>query len=417
MGRLYKSFKAFAGDQNGNAAVIFGLVAIPLLAAAGAGVDFGRYAAARTHLQSTLDAAALAAASPDLNTDAERVDAGNAFFAANIVTGVTADYPYTGEVKIVDGKVVASGSVDVNMHFISFAGPTEMVANVDAEVNISEDKKAEIAMVLDYSGSMGESIDGGVKYEIMKEAATKLVDDLEAVAADKVKFGLVPFSHHVYTTLPGEFVVGGGSSSWTGCTQDRRYPHNQVATTPTTSNATKWGQPQAPEHIGWGCQGYIDNNLSMVDLTDSFEDVTDQLEIMRPYAWTHIALGVEFGYHMLTPNAPFTEGVSMSDDSVEKFMVVLTDGMQTEPGFGPGASRNVARAESNLEALCENAKNDGITVITMAFDLNDTGTRQRLKNCSSDPDKFFFIANSADDLSGAFEAVKAVVTAEVYLSK
>jgi hypothetical protein len=96
---------------------------------------------------------------------------------------------------------------------------------------------------------------------------------------------------------------------------------------------------------------------------------------------------------------------------------VLTDGMQTEPGFGPGSSRTVARGEQNLEALCANAKKDGITVISMAFDLNDSGTRQRLQDCATDPDKHFFVANSADDLSGAFEAVKAAVTAEVYLSK
>jgi Flp pilus assembly protein TadG len=419
MNRFVRAFKTFTRDQRGSAGIIFGLTAIPLLAAAGAGMDFGRYAAAKTHLQASLDAAALASAAPGLSTDAQREAAGDAMFVANMAEGYAAKLPHTGGVKIVNGKAVAEGTVEVDMHFISFAGPKEMTAVGGAEVSLGENKKAEIALVLDYSGSMGETIDGGIKYEIMKEAATKLVDDLEAAAADKVKFALVPFSHHVYTTLPGNQVLGAPPSTpWTGCTQDRKYPHNRTAATPVAGvNPTMWGQPQAPVHISRGCQGYIDNNLMTVELTDDFDVVTDQLDIMEPYAWTHIAVGVEFGYHMLTPNAPYTTAAAMNDSSTEKFLVVLTDGMQTEPGFGSGTSRNVTQGENNLSALCENAKADGITVITMAFDLDDTTTRQRLKNCSSEPDKHFFVANSADDLSGAFEAVKAAVTAQVYLSK
>jgi Flp pilus assembly protein TadG len=417
MNRIRTACQRFFRDTAGNVGLIFGISAVPLLAAAGAGLDFAQYLAAKTHLQSSIDSAALAGAAPDLKTDGERIAAANKMFATNMGDGVASGMPFTGSFELINGKMVGAGTVDVKMHFISFAGPEKMTASGDAEVGVAKDKKAEIALVLDYSGSMGENIDGGVKYEIMKEAATKLVDDLEATAADKIKFGLVPFSHHVYTTLDGAYVVG-AAGSWTGCTQDRKYPHNQTDDTPVNTNdATKWGQPQAPVHLTWGCQGYVDNNLMTVDLTDEFDDVRDQLSIMTPYAWTHIAVGVEFGYHMLSPNAPFTKGASYADDETEKFLVVLTDGMQTEPGFGPGSSRTVARGEQNLEALCDNAKKDGITVISMAFDLNDTGTRKRLQNCASDPDKYFFVANSADDLSGAFEAVKAAVTAEVYLSK
>jgi hypothetical protein len=243
------------------------------------------------------------------------------------------------------------------------------------------------------------------------------VNDLATAAPDKVTFGLVPFSHHVHTTLPGAYVLGGGSGSWTGCTQDRNYPANTTAATPTTSNATKWNQPMAPAHAAWGCSGYTANNLTVVPLTDDFANIANRLAIMTPYAWTHIALGVEFGYHLLSINEPYAEGVAFNDDETRKFMVVLTDGMQTEPAFGPGTTRSVAQGESNLDTLCDNAKADGITIITMAFDLDDTDTRQRLQDCASDPDKYFFVADDTADLAGAFDAVKTAITAEVYLSK
>jgi hypothetical protein len=138
---------------------------------------------------------------------------------------------------------------------------------------------------------------------------------------------------------------------------------------------------------------------------------------MRPYAYTHIALGVEFGYHMLSPNAPFIEGVAFDDKNTKKFMVVLTDGAQTASGFGPGGARSKFEGEKNLEALCNNAKTNGITMITMAFDLNDSSTRERLKRCATDQSKDFFVATDSADLTKAFESVKAAVTAEIFLNK
>ena len=87
-------------------------------------------------------------------------------------------------------------------------------------------------------------------------------------------------------------------------------------------------------------------------------------------------------------------GVSYDDEETQKFMVVLTDGAQTEPAFGPGSTRTVAQGESNLEALCTNAKAKGITMITIAYDLDDNATANRLKNCATDPDKNFFVATT-----------------------
>ena len=98
-------------------------------------------------------------------------------------------------------------------------------------------------------------------------------------------------------------------------------------------------------------------------------------------------------------------------------MVVLTDGAQTEPAFGPGSTRTVAQGESNLETLCTNAKAKGITMITIAYDLDDNATTTRLKNCASDPDKNFFVATSAAAVAGAFENIKTLITAQVFVSK
>jgi Flp pilus assembly protein TadG len=409
--------KRFAADQKGTFAIMAGLVAVPMVLAVGAAVDFGRYNATQTQVQAALDAAALTAAAMRNATDAERIKAANASFELNIAQSTASVYKVEKQFKIENKKVVATAEVEVPMAFMQVGGITEVNGASRAEVNILVDKKAEIVMVLDYSGSMTDPVGGKTKYVAMKEAAKKLVTDLSKTDADRVQFGVVPFSHHVYTTLPGSMVVGGTGSAWTGCTQDREYPYNVSAGTPTPVAATKWNQPWAPEHADADCKEYQKRNLKTLDLTKNFSSVTTKLDAMRPYEWTHIALGVEFGYHMLSPNAPFTKGAAFNDKETKKFMLVLTDGMQTEPAFGPGGLRDVASGEANLEKLCESAKADGITIITMAFDLDDTTTRKRLQNCATNPAQDFFVANDAKALATAFESVKNAIAAEVYLSK
>ena len=416
--KLQHFLKNFGICQKGSIAVFYAISAIPVFVAAGSAIDYVRYFANATELQAALDSAALAAAATPEATDTERLALAKATFARNLEGGDLSDSAITSSFDIENDTVVAAAQLDMATSLMQFAGIKAMKLSVGAEVAVPGNKKAEIALVLDYSGSMSETIAGGVKYVAMKNAAKDLISDLEAANPEKVKFALVPFSHHVYGTLPKSYILGAtGSGNWTGCTQDRKYPYNLTDATPTSANASKWGQAQAPVHISSGCGGYVSNNLVMKPLTNDFAGLKSQLDIMTPYAWTHIALGVEFGFHMLSDNAPFSEGVSYDDDETEKFMVVLTDGYQTEPAFGPGGTRTVAQGEANLEALCTNAKAKGITMITIAYDLDDTATRNRLKNCATDPNTNFFVATDTAAVASAFDNIKSIITAQVFVSK
>ncbi len=416
--RLQSLMKRFGICQKGSIAVFCAISAVPVLIAAGSAIDYIRYLNIRTELQAALDSAALAAASTPDATTAERRSLAEATFALNLQNAGLASADITRDFEIADETVVATADMDMATSLMKLAGFESLKLSLAAEVAVPADKMAEIALVLDYSGSMNESIAGGVKYVAMKNAAKNLISDLEVANPAKVKFALVPFSHHVYGTFDKAYIRGQtGSGTWTGCTQDRKYPYNLTDATPTADNNTKWGQPQAPVHASSGCSGYVSNNLVMKPLTNNFSDLKSRLDMMTPYAWTHIALGVEFGFHMLSDNAPFSEGVSYDDAETEKFMVVLTDGAQTEPAFGPGTTRNVAQGAANLETLCTNAKAKGITVITIAYDLDDNATTNRLKNCASDPNQNFFVATNTAAVASAFENIKSIITAQVFISK
>jgi len=412
--------RKFRTDSSGTVAIIFGIAVIPTFLAIGVATDYIRAGAVQSRLQATLDSATLAAASSKTITDAQRIDLATAMFVKNWQSdAISKDIKATPKFEISNGFITGSAKIEMPTAIMQLAGINSMDIGSDVTVTIPGEKKAEIVLVLDYSESMTEVSGGKVKYIAMRDAANKLIGDLNKEIPDKIKVGLVPFSHHVYVTLPKSYVLGQtGTGNWTGCTQDRKYPYNLDDTTPiSTNDSTKWGQPQAPDHISYGCSAYPTNNLKVLPLTTDINAVTQQLNKMKPYAFTHIALGVEFGFHVLSPNAPFSEGAEYTDKQTQKFMVVLTDGRQTEPAFGKGSTRTVTQGEKNLVSLCQATKDKGITMITVAFDLDDQATKDRLSQCSSDPSKYFFIAEDDAEVAKAFEDIKKQITAQVFLSK
>ena len=116
----------------------------------------------------------------------------------------------------------------------------------------SDYHKGEIAMVVDFSWSMYDKVDGVRKYVSMREAAVKLIDDLSQKGVNNdVKFGLVPFSESVRVTMPKNYMDGQSSSSnWTKCIEDRKYPYNREATTPSTTNKNEQQDPLGLLRLG-----------------------------------------------------------------------------------------------------------------------------------------------------------------------
>ena len=409
--------RRFRTCQSGATAVVFALSVVPLLMAGGLAIDYVRYSNAQTRLQASLDAAALAVAAAGNLSNSERIAAGHATFDHDIERAGVAAGEITSDFKFCGKTVEASASFDLPVGLMQIAGFSAMTVVATTEINIPEDRRAEIVLVLDYSGSMNDMLGGQVKYVAMKNAAKKLISGLVTAGPKKLKIGLVPFSHHVYVTLPAAYVKGqSGTGNWTGCTQDRKYPYNLTDATPTTGDDTKWGQAQAKVHAGDGCAAYAPNHLTVAPLTTDFTALKTQLEDMRPYAWTHIALGAEFGYQVLSPDAPFTQGASYSDKNTQKVMILLTDGMQTEPSFGPGV-RNVNQGQKNLSSICENAKAQNITIMTVAYNIDDIETVNRLRNCTTDPAKNFFDIGSGNNVSAAFDEIRKQITASVYISR
>lgn len=419
--KMASIFKRFAKAERGTTAVIFAVSLIPILAAAGAAIDFASFYDTRTHLQSALDAGAMAGATAKGATNAQRITIATDAFNANMNASDLANDTIVVDYKPNAKTVVGSAKLEIPTSMMNVVGMTTLDISTKSEVTIPSEKNAEIAFVLDYSGSMEEVAGGQVKYIAMRGAVTKLVDELTAANPSKLKFALVPFSDQVLTDLPKPFVYGqAGVGMWSGCTLDNPSPYNLMDSPPVAGDLSKWNQPTPSWLWTSDCSGYSDRNLKILPLSNDFAGLKSQISNMTPYANTHIALGVQFGYQVLSPNGVYNSSGTVAkytDANTIKYLVLLTDGAQTEAAFGPGGLRNVRQGEKNLVTLCENAKSSGIHILTMAVGVNDSATRARLQGCATDSAQDFFVINTADDMAKAFQTITGQIAQQAYLSK
>ena len=186
---LKETLQRFIADVHGNVAIIFGLAALPLFLAGGIAVDYGRAVVTKNHMQAAADAAALAAASMKNADEQQRTEMARSVFTANF------DAPRGVRVDPISVEFVGEGlrvtqTARVETVLMKLAGLQQMPLKTTTEVNLLQARKAEIALVLDYSGSMGQMLNGERKYVTMRNAAKGLVSDIADKAADgDVKVG------------------------------------------------------------------------------------------------------------------------------------------------------------------------------------------------------------------------------------
>lgn len=132
-----------------------------------------------------------------------------------------------------------------------------------------------------------------------------------------------------------------------------------------------------------------------------------------------------WGWHVLSPNAPFGDGSAYDDSEWTKIMIVMTDGQnhnvvvrnnndsvysgigyiwQNRIGMTSGnLNQRIARLDQRLAEACANAKDAGIVIYAVV--LRDRSVDQStVRNCASSSDKVFDVEN-ASGLSAAFQNI------------
>ncbi|MCK5933264.1 MAG: TadE/TadG family protein [Fulvimarina manganoxydans] len=208
----------------------------------------------------------------------------------------------------------------------------------------------------------------------------------------------------------------------------------------------------------------------LTPLSVSESAVQTALGQMQAAGATNIPEGLAWGWRLVTPTQPFTEGKSWSEESNLKAIVLMTDGENTlNPSYSngspvdvdnennsiysmfgyatvqeprgntkdgrlfttaPGTSSGKRGADLNdrmnkiTKALCQNIKDDhrepdgtdGIIIFTIAFDVSDQSpTKSLLEDCASygltDPTKkLYYDAANKDQLIAAFGKITEEVS-------
>ncbi|MEX0644738.1 MAG: vWA domain-containing protein [Parvularculaceae bacterium] len=392
--KFTRAARSFAAARGGNVAMLVGLLLVPLLLGAGVAIDFGRSAQAKAVIQEACDAAILRAAQyrsqNDDATDAELTELARRVFNA-ATASLSSVIVNSFGVAYDSATETFSLSLDAQMRtsLMGAVGVRTLPLNAAAAVTLGKPPYLEVALALDNTGSMKDND----KIDHLKESATALAEALFAKPNGGVKIGLVPFAQYanVGDWNAGEPWMAATGAGWKGCVGSRDYP----------------AEMQDGDYDAKPVPG-VSGNLCpepIIPMTEDKDAVLAAIDDMKASGLTYIPAGLVWGWRLLTPQAPFSQGLSFDDiDKVggTKALVVLTDGENTRaPTYPEHDSTNTALANDLMIQLCDAIKAEGIVIYAVAFDISDPTIRTLLEQCGTTPDHYF-APTDADELAEAF---------------
>ena len=170
------------------------------------------------------------------------------------------------------------------------------------------------------------------------------------------------------------------------------------------------------------CQAYLDSDLLASPMTNNFDALISQLQKAKPVQLTNISLAMDLSWHMISPQAPYTQSQANSAAKPKRYVVLFTDGAQTVPGYGEERGRSgkmvfsIAQAEQNTADICTKLKAEGIDVMTVAFQLGTGKARNQMQDCASKKEYFFETSNQGD-LAGIFTQIANLTGQGLYLQR
>jgi Flp pilus assembly protein TadG len=405
--------KHFGSDKSGAVSVLFAVTLVPLLVFSGAAVDYSRITTMRTKIQSAADAASLAVAkAANGRTDAELQAMGERIFEGVFSSSWEGDGPArrSGEFTRTDLKITRStkritvnvaGRVDTT--FMRLAGVKTMDLAARSQSGWGT-RNIEVALVLDNTGSM----DKVNKMVELKKAAIELVRSLASVATEpgSVKIGLVPFTTQVRvdTALKDEpwlnfSAYSVNKKTWTGCVADRDQPYDANDDLQRTNVVDLTAQA----HPARMCAAT--RLAPVVPLTTNFASLNTAIGNMVAEGATNVTIGLAWGQALLSPGAPLTGAAAFGTPEVEKFIIMLTDGKNTQNRW----AGNESQINTRTKAACNSVKDPAKKITLYTIRVID-GDADLLRACATSS-AYYKEVNDASQIKSVFQAIAAEISA------
>ncbi len=225
----------FKSNERGNVAMMFGATAVVMGMVVGIAIDMASASQARQHMQSAADAAALAAAYPDLTN---RSEVATRLFNAQY-KGLAGQVPQLSiQVDEASHTVTFSAKSEVPTTLMRLFGVDHLAVDVSSKVEASFDasgNKLEVAMMVDLTGSMGASRNGMAKIDALKAASNDLLDILfpsGSASSETTRVAIAPMADYVNAGQYAAAVTG----------LDPRGPYNNLTNLKTTRQSPFTGR-------------------------------------------------------------------------------------------------------------------------------------------------------------------------------
>ncbi|MDQ2633032.1 MAG: pilus assembly protein [Pseudomonadota bacterium] len=442
----------FGKDNSGSFAVITAAIMTVLVLSAGYAVNIAQLHNVRSDLKQAIDAAVTSTARDITIGKIKAEDAQEwieRFLKANGDPALVSGDRLALDRLVIDkakSTIEVAAHVDVDLYFPLFGLSNQRrVTNMSAAVYA--DKKIEVAMMLDVTGSMEKK---GRKDKIgdLRAAAKNAVESMLKYQDKKnprVRVALVPYASgvnvgqlagNVYAEKSGrsdlppladDSVIGGrrgttelpAFGTYVSKVGSAFRRDDNCATERKDRNGNPDFTDDGPDTVRKDRNGkkyYAlvnrDDNLSgsgmnacpdakVIPLTADQGALLDSIGKFKASGYTAGAIAVQWTYYMLSPKwrgaiktAKLGDGPADHDQrKISKVAILMTDG-QFNTAFA-GVSRNFnsqdSKARQSAETICRNMKDDKIEIFTIGFDLDNTDmSRQEreaaksvLRNCAT----------------------------------
>ncbi|WP_270375068.1 TadE/TadG family type IV pilus assembly protein [Marinicauda sp. Alg238-R41] len=408
---------AFPRATAANIAISYALALAPITTAIGGALDYTRGVMLGTEIQNALDSGVLAAASLTQDRDPDTV-------VRAYVEAALSDHPALVEALRLDvtsstsfnsRRVQATASVDTPTLMLGLIGVKNLTISRTSEA-VEEVRDIEISLVLDVSGSMG-----GSKISALRDAASEFIDVvLDDSRQERTSVSVIPYNGGV--RLP-DYVNEELNEDFdeSGC-PDMGEDHSQVipyGDLPTI-NPLEWtGEEMTGHRSSSHCP---QRHMESIFLRNSPGQLKSLIGGLDASGNTGLDVATGWGVRALDPSWRGRLGgqfgprpVDFGDRDTVKVLVVMTDGAATAQqrteltrswwswSWSAYELYSARTAREKMIEACSYAKDRGVVVYTIAFQLSGNTNRDLMRNCASRAETFYNVENT--DIQSAFDAI------------
>ncbi len=255
-----------------------------------------------------------------------------------------------------------------------------------------------------------------------------------AGSSSSLRYNGAPTGNRNYNNYLPDFggTCSGTNANWTcangSCTggADEATAYERLCKYGTTTNKVT----PASVSVGGipGGPNFMCTTTAVTPLTSNKSTVLNDISNMIALGATNIQEGLMWGWRLLSPSTPFSEGRSYSITNNQKILVVMTDGFNTYypksnssllkswyGAWGFIAENHLGTTSINQDTIiqkmnertalaCEHVKAADVTVYTVAFNISDETTVNMLRECATDP-SMAFVSTGQSELVQAFNAI------------